>query len=52
MYQKLFGTLPVKSEEEKMKKKEAEENNAVDIVKNNISMFEDIPECKNNHINL
>ncbi len=46
MYQKLFGTLPVKSEEEKNEEKEAEENNAVDIVKNNISMFEDIPECK------
>ena len=46
MYQKLFGTLPVKSEEEKNEEKETEENNAVDIVKNNISMFEDIPECK------
>ena len=46
MYQKLFGTLPVKSEEEKNEEKEADENNAVDIVKNNISMFEDIPECK------
>ncbi len=46
MYQKLFGTLPVKSEEEKNEEKEAEENNAVDIVKNNISMFEDIPEYK------
>ena len=46
MYQKLFGTLPVKSEEEKNEEKEADENNAVDIIKNNISMFEDIPECK------
>ncbi len=46
MYQKLFGTLPVKSEEEKNEEKEADENNAVDIVKNNISMFENIPECK------
>ena len=31
---------------QKHEEKEAEENNAVDIVKNNISMFEDIPECK------
>ncbi len=46
MYQKLFGTLPVKEEEKKIEKDEKEENNAVDIVKNNVSMFEDIPECK------
>ncbi len=46
MYQKLFGTLPVKVEEKKIEKDEKEENNAVDIVKNNVSMFEDIPECK------
>ena len=46
MYRKLFGTLPVKEEEKKIEKDEKEENNAVDIVKNNVSMFEDIPECK------
>ena len=46
MYQKLFGTLPVKEEEKEIEKDEKEENNAVDIVKNNVSMFEDIPECK------
>ena len=46
MYQKLFCTLPVKVEEKKIEKDEKEENNAVDIVKNNVSMFEDIPECK------
>lgn len=46
MYQKLFGTLPVKEEEKKIEKDEKEENNAVDIVKNNVSMFEDILECK------
>ena len=47
MYQKLFGRLPVKDEEQpKEENAEKEENNAVDIVENNVSMFEDIPVCK------
>ena len=45
MYKKLFGTLPVKQDEEKAEQDD-DKNNAVDIVKSNISMFEDIPECK------
>ena len=45
MYKKLFGTLPVKQDEEKGEQDDGK-NNAVDIVKSNISMFEDIPECK------
>ena len=37
MYRKLFGRLPISDKEEK---KEEDKNNAVDIVKNNISMFD------------
>ncbi len=39
MYRKLFGRLPISSEAEE-KKKEEDKNNAIDIVKNNISMFD------------
>ena len=46
MYRKLFGTLPIsekekEAEEQKNKEKENEETNAIDIVEDNISMFDD-----------
>ncbi len=43
MYQKLFGTSPV---EEKAEKKEDISTSAVDIIKDNMSVFEDIEELK------
>ncbi len=38
MYRKLFGRSPISDTEEK--KKEEDKNNAIDIVKNNLSMFD------------
>ncbi len=43
MYQKLFGTSPV---EEKQEKKEDMSTSAVDIIKDNMSVFEEIEELK------
>ncbi|MCI8412432.1 MAG: DNA mismatch repair endonuclease MutL [Clostridia bacterium] len=45
MYSKMFGTLPIQEETEE-KKKEDNKANAVDIVKDNITVFENIEEFK------
>ncbi len=42
MYEKMFGRAPVKKENEEYKK----ETNVVDIIKENVSVFEDIEEYK------
>lgn len=42
MYEKLFGT-PVKDEEDEEKAKEEKDLNAVDIIKDNVSVFEGMP---------
>ena len=41
MYKKLFGTLPVEDKEEP---KKDQDNTAVDIIKDNVSMFENVEE--------
>ena len=42
MYKKLFGTLPISDEEEK--EEEKEEINAIDIIEDNVSVFDNIEE--------
>lgn len=50
MYQKLFGT---KIEDKPKEEKEQQDNlDAVDIVKDNVSMFENIGTYQNLHTNL
>ena len=40
MYRKLFGKAPIGNKEEEKKEEKEDKNNAIDIVKSNISMFD------------
>ena len=40
MYRKLFGRAPIGNKEEEKKEEKEDKNNAIDIVKSNISMFD------------
>ena len=44
MYAKLFGRLPIQDEEEKVEEKKEEKD--IDILKDNVSVFEGIEECQ------
>ena len=44
MYEKLFGTKPIETPLEPKKEEQKEENTAIDLIKNNVSVFEDSEE--------
>ena len=44
MYEKLFGTKPIETPLEQKKEEQKEENTAIDLIKNNVSVFEDSEE--------
>ena len=44
MYAKLFGRLPIQEETQTNKETEEQKTSAVDILKDNVSVFEEIPE--------
>ena len=46
MYEKLFGTKPIETPSETNKEETKEENTAIDLIKNNVSVFEDSEEYK------
>ena len=44
MYEKLFGTKPIETPLEPKKEEQKEKNTAIDLIKNNVSVFEDSEE--------
>lgn len=46
MYEKLFGTKPIETPLEPKKEEQKEKNTAIDLIKNNVSVFEDSEEYK------